>query len=158
MIARYSTELTATVLCANKALLDAKPSLAEQLKPVIGPKTAIVLLQNGVGAEDPLHEAFPNNTIISAVVWTGARSLATGVVEQFNTEGLTIGVDWNPKLDKAGEQAKLDALVRILKAGKGDCNVVEDIQSERWIKVIWSVCYPCCDYRSDFSGTLAGTR
>lgn len=118
-------------------MLDAKPSLAEQLKPVIGPKTAIVLLQNGVGAEDPLHEAFPNNTIISAVVWTGARNLETGVVEQFNREALTIGVDWNSKLDKTAEQAKLDELVKILQAGKGDCNVVQDIQSERWVKVIW---------------------
>lgn len=57
-----------TVLCSNKALLDAKPSLAETIRPVVKEGTSIVLLQNGVGAEEPLHQAFERNTIVSAVV------------------------------------------------------------------------------------------
>lgn len=128
-----------TVLCSNKALLDAKPSLSETVRPVMSDTTSIVLLQNGVGAEEPLHESFPENTIISAVVWTGAKVLAQGHVEQFNREALTIGVDWNEKLGKGNEeeQKRLDGLVEVLKAGGGECNVVDDIQSERWVKVIW---------------------
>jgi hypothetical protein len=31
----------------------------------------------------------------------------------------------------------LDKLVKWLEAGKGDCTVTEEIQTERWIKVIW---------------------
>jgi 2-dehydropantoate 2-reductase len=129
------------VLCANKALLDAKPSLADQLRPIISPSTSIVLLQNGVGAEDPLHTAFPENTIISAVVWTGGKTLpekdGKAGSEQFNAEGLTIGVDYREGGDKAEEDQKLQKLVGWLKAGKGDCTVTESIQTERWIKVIW---------------------
>jgi 2-dehydropantoate 2-reductase len=133
-------------LCSNKALLDARPSLAETIRPVMNDeKTSIVLLQNGVGAEEPLHEAFPGNTVISAVVWTGAKVLDQGKVEQFNREALTIGVDWKEKGSKEGSQGKgseeerqrLDRLVSVLKAGGGECNVVDDIQSERWVKVIW---------------------
>lgn len=129
-----------TVLCSNKALLDARPSLAETIRPVMNDeKTSIVLLQNGVGAEEPLHEAFPENTVISAVVWTGAKVLDQGKVEQFNREALTIGVDWKEKLGKGNEveRERLDRLVSVLKAGGGECNVVDDIQSERWVKVIW---------------------
>ncbi|KAL1410306.1 hypothetical protein Q8F55_004312 [Vanrija albida] len=132
------------VLCANKALLDAKPSLAETLAPVVTPgRTAIVLLQNGVGAEAPLHAAFPSTTIISAVVWTGAKVLPpsdAGVprVQQFARESLTIGVDPAPGLPAAEERARLDRLVALLKAGGGDCDVVDDIQSARWIKVVWN--------------------
>jgi ketopantoate reductase len=130
------------VLCANKALLDAVPSLSDNLRPVITPGlTPIVLLQNGVGAEAPLHASFPDTTVISAVVWTGGKTLPeeNGVagVEQFNREGLTIGVDYREGGDRAEEDAKLEKLVAWLAAGKGDCNVVKDIQSERWIKVIW---------------------
>ena len=58
------------VVCSNKALLDAKPSLSDILQPVVTDGTAIVLLQNGVGVEEPLHEAFPNNTVLSACVGT----------------------------------------------------------------------------------------
>ncbi|WWC98951.1 hypothetical protein V866_005845 [Kwoniella sp. B9012] len=132
------------VLCANKALLDAKPSLSDHLRPIITPSlTSIVLLQNGVGAEEPLHQSFPDTTIISAVVWTGGKALPTSDgVEQFNREGLTIGVDYRDNgAKKEEEDAKLEKLVGWLKAGKGDCTVTEDIQSERWVKVIWNCCW-----------------
>ena len=56
------------MVCSNKALLDARPSLADHLKPVVKEGTTIVLFQNGVGAEEPLHEAFPGNTVLSACV------------------------------------------------------------------------------------------
>jgi ketopantoate reductase len=133
------------VLCANKALLDATPSLSDQLRPVISSSTSIVLLQNGVGAEAPLHTSFPDNTIISAVVWTGGKALPEkdGVAgaEQFNREGLTIGVDYRSEdaSVRKEERKKLDKLVEWLEAGKGECTVTEEIQTERWIKVIWYV-------------------
>jgi 2-dehydropantoate 2-reductase len=147
-------------LCSNKALLDAKPSLSDSIRPIISSQTSIVLFQNGVGAEEPLHEAFPQNTIISAVVslipknpasqrnnsseprshpqvWTGGKVISNGVVQQFNREAITIGVDWTESNEKSVEKERLDRLVKALEAGKGDCTVVEDIQSERWVKVIW---------------------
>ena len=57
-----------SVLCSNKALLDTIPSLSVSIRPVVRAGTCIALFQNGVGAEGPLHEAFPGNTVISAVV------------------------------------------------------------------------------------------
>lgn len=129
------------VLCANKALLDAKPPLAEILAPVITSNTAIVLLQNGVGNEEPLHAAFPNTTIISAVVWTGGKALPDedGVagVAQFARESLTIGVDYSKNLSREEEEHKLQVLCGLLADGNSDAVQTKDIQTERWIKVIW---------------------
>lgn len=129
------------VLCANKALLSAKPSLEEILAPVISKDTAIVLLQNGVGSEAPLHKAFPNNTIISAVVWTGGKvepaTDGTPTVAQFSRESLTMGVDYTDGLDRAGEDAKLQTLADILAKANSDSVLTDDIQSARWVKVIW---------------------
>jgi hypothetical protein len=59
------------------------------------------------------------------------------VIEQFNAEGLTIGVDYRQGGDAAEEDFKLDRLVKVLKAGGGSVTVTKDIQSERWVKVIW---------------------
>lgn len=129
------------MICATKALLDAKPSLSDNIAPVISAKTSVVLLQNGVGAEEPLHASFPSTTIISAVVWTGGRTKPSEggqvVIEQFNAEGLTIGVDYRQGGDAAEEDSKLDRLVKVLEAGGGSVTVTKDIQSERWVKVIW---------------------
>lgn len=128
-------------MCANKALLDAKPSLADQLAPVVSDETSIVLLQNGVGNEVPLHEAFPSTTIISAVVWTGAKVLpdqdGVPTMQQFAAEGLTIGVDYTPTSDREAERARLLRLTGWLESVGGECNVTDDIQSERWVKVVW---------------------
>ena len=106
------------------------------LRPIISPNTSIALLQNGVGNEVPLHAAFPSTTILSACVWTGAKSIPNGV-ENYTEESMTIGVDYIEGGDKAGEDAKLARLVEILEGAGGTCNVPQDIQTERWIKVIW---------------------
>lgn len=68
--ARPPTHGTSPVICANKALLDSHPSLSDQLSPLIRDRNepSIVLFQNGVGAEEPLHVSFPGTTVISACV------------------------------------------------------------------------------------------
>ncbi|KAJ9100870.1 hypothetical protein QFC20_005359 [Naganishia adeliensis] len=104
-------------------------------------KTSIVLFQNGVGAEEPLHASFPSTPIISACVWTGAKVLDVGEVEQFNTEGLTIGVDYAAQIDRKTQDDALKLFVDVLKAGGSDVKVTDDIQSERWVKVIWNACW-----------------
>ena len=61
------------------------------------------------------------------------------VVENFNREKLTIGVDYREGGDKAEEDEKLARLIGVLESGGGTCERVESIQAERWIKVIWYV-------------------
>lgn len=76
-----------------------------------------------------------------AKVWTGAKVLGVGEVEQFNTEGLTIGVDYTPSLSRETQDDALKLFVDVLKAGGSDVKVTDDIQSERWVKVIWNACW-----------------
>lgn len=55
------------VVCAHKAIdQDAVPAI---LAPAIdGKKTTLVIIQNGVGNEEPFRRAFPSVTIITCVV------------------------------------------------------------------------------------------
>lgn len=55
------------IVCANKATN--LNLTAQQLAPVVDQeRTTIVLMQNGVGNEDPFHEKFPKCSILSGVV------------------------------------------------------------------------------------------
>ncbi len=55
------------IVCTHKAINQA--SATKQLAPAMDEKkTTIVIIQNGVGNEDPFREAFPNNVILSCVV------------------------------------------------------------------------------------------
>ena len=55
------------IVCVHKAI--DQSSVPEQLAPVVDEKqTCIVIVQNGVGNEDPFREAFPMSPILSCVV------------------------------------------------------------------------------------------
>lgn len=55
------------VVCAHKAI--DQDEVAAELVPVVDPKrTTIVIIQNGVGNEEPFRKKFPECTIISCVV------------------------------------------------------------------------------------------
>jgi ketopantoate reductase len=55
------------VVCAHKAI--DQDEVAAELVSVVEPiRTTIVLIQNGVGNEEPFRKQFPQNSIISCVV------------------------------------------------------------------------------------------
>ncbi|KAJ6508429.1 ketopantoate reductase PanE/ApbA C terminal-domain-containing protein [Mycena sanguinolenta] len=127
------------VVCANKAILDSDPSFEDLLRPVIGPDTVIFLIQNGIGQEDALCQAFPKTTIITSTVWTGARIVDAGVVQLFTrTDSLVVGVHWSPDIPRERQQGHMDLLADILTKSNASITVKEDVLPDRWVKVIWN--------------------
>jgi 2-dehydropantoate 2-reductase len=62
--------------------------------------------------------------------------------EQFWGECLTIGVDYLKDAsvqEKANQRSKLERLVELLRGGGGECQITDDIQKDRWMKVILCV-------------------
>ena len=54
------------IVCAHKAI--DQEAVPGRLEPVVGEKTTIVLIQNGVGNEDPFRTSLPQCSILSCVV------------------------------------------------------------------------------------------
>lgn len=123
------------VVCCNKALEPEK--LPEQLKPVVTPGfTTIVLIQNGVGAEEPLRVAFPDNGIITCVTWVGATKLSPGEIHHINRNSITLGA-----YDSVEKASDVDKFSQILQKGGTEVEVSEDMQVKRWEKVIWNIAW-----------------
>ncbi|RMZ90260.1 hypothetical protein DV736_g2511, partial [Chaetothyriales sp. CBS 134916] len=127
------------VVCCNKAT-DLEGTAKELADVVEDEKTVIVILQNGVGNEDPFHRAFPGNTILSAAVWTRSTQYAPGTIRQESAEGTDIGiylppgsVTWTPT-----QQDDLTRFIVLLEYGKSPFTVYDNIQTQRWKKVIWN--------------------
>ena len=57
------------MVCTHKAVFS-DPPFTERLAPVISKDTVIVLIQNGVGIEEPFQARYPQNTVLSGVVST----------------------------------------------------------------------------------------
>ncbi|ANB15730.1 hypothetical protein AWJ20_3370 [Sugiyamaella lignohabitans] len=128
------------VICTNKAL---DPSaLPGTLAPVVTPEvTTIVLIQNGVGSEIYLTEAFSKNTVITCVTWVGAKQDSPGVIEHNNGDQITMGVAWNKNLDRIVEEKKVETFATILRNGGTGVQVDDDIIARRWEKVVWNAAW-----------------
>ena len=60
------------IICTFKHLPDVHPT-EEILGPCLHRSNCFVLLQNGLGIEEPLQSVLPNATIISGAIWIGAN-------------------------------------------------------------------------------------
>ncbi|KAF7299643.1 Sugar transporter [Mycena chlorophos] len=139
--AASSGRVFAYVICTNKAILDAKPSLAEMIRPVISEETTIFLIQNGFGEEDGLYAAFPSTTVLTSAGWTVARFEEDGSVHMLlPTDHLMVGVDrtQNLKIPRERQQKDLDGLVDLLVKSNAKITVDDDVASQRWIKLVWN--------------------
>jgi 2-dehydropantoate 2-reductase len=138
------------VVVTTKALPD-RTDDSELIAPLISAKTAIVLVQNGVGVEEQYRRRFPETPIVSAVTIISAEQIAHGVVRQNRWTRIHIG----PYTDSAsydtgtvkGDRARLqersiektrqlaDIFTRL--GGIKDAEVTDEIglQTIRWHKL-----------------------
>ncbi|KAK4044322.1 ketopantoate reductase PanE/ApbA-domain-containing protein [Parachaetomium inaequale] len=69
------------IIVTTKALPDRSDDSA-LIAPLVGPNSCIVLIQNGVGVEQPYRARFPATPIISAVTVISAEQTSPGTVRQ----------------------------------------------------------------------------
>lgn len=103
--------------------------------------TTFVIIQNGVGNEDPFRQTFPNNTIISCVTWTGAVQASPGLIKHNPNEDMQIGLYPNQTLKADLEMERLDKFAKLLTNGGTKFTVEENIQIKRWEKVVWNAAW-----------------
>ncbi|KAJ5189032.1 hypothetical protein N7491_005356 [Penicillium cf. griseofulvum] len=127
------------IVCAHKAI--DQDEVVAQLQPAIDNRTTIVIIQNGVGNEEPFRKQFPNNPIITCVTWVGATQTSPGIVAHTKSEDMQIGVFPNPKVGNQIEQQRLGRFADLLRNGKTQFQVLEDMQIQRWEKVVWNVAW-----------------
>lgn len=127
------------IVCVNKAIN--QDAVAKSLTPVVSDTTTIVLIQNGVGNEDPFRAQFPNCSILSCVTWVGATQTSPGIVTHIKSENTEIGLFPNSLLSPTLEATRLSDFTALLKAGNTKFVVEPNVQIRRWEKVVWNVAW-----------------
>ncbi|EFX02052.1 2-dehydropantoate 2-reductase family [Grosmannia clavigera kw1407] len=127
------------VLVALKNLPDVY-SIADMIAPVVtASRTAVVLVQNGIGIEAPVAAAFPDSTLLSAVSLIGAELDGREVLHNDSDE-LIVGV-WGDAAQKAAGAASCKAFAAAYSRGAARCDVVDDMQWYRWRKLVWNASF-----------------
>lgn len=109
---------------------------AALIGPALAAASAIVLVQNGIGIEDEVAQAFPRHELLSGVAYAGVSREAPGQVRHHSKfTRLVLGRYPRGASDKAARLAEL------LKKGGASCVVTEDIVGARWEKCAWNTVF-----------------
>ncbi len=119
------------VLIALKATAnDALPSL---LPPLIGPRTMLVTMQNGLGNEEFLATRFGEERVLGCLCFVCLNRVAPGVIEHYGHGSLALG-----EFGRAA-QPRTRALTAWFERAGIPCEVSDDLGYARWRKLVWNI-------------------
>ncbi|KAJ1837944.1 hypothetical protein LPJ73_007233, partial [Coemansia sp. RSA 2703] len=125
-----ATETYDYILICTKALPNLSDNSSLITSAVRSPDTAIVLIQNGIGIEDPFVARFPSNPVISVVAYIDASQPENGLIEHGTNIKLIMGA--HPASDR---------LAQIWNTMGVQCIVTDKIQAFRWLKLVWNASF-----------------
>ena len=106
-------------------------SAGQHIKPLVGPGTAVIPLQNGIDAADRLIPILGRDAVMGGVAQISASIIKPGVVNQVGTFMRMIFGELDGRTSKRGR----DLLALCQKAGF-DATLSEHILTELWMKFI----------------------
>ncbi|KAI9289191.1 2-dehydropantoate 2-reductase [Umbelopsis sp. AD052] len=126
------------VVVTMKSLPDVV-DLSQIIRPAVtSEKTTIVLIQNGLGIEQPIADAFPSNPLLSVVAYIGTSQTSHGNIVMMGDEHLLMSQ--YPKDDeKSTKSAK--GFLELMTAGGVTIKQIPDINRIRWQKLIWNASF-----------------
>lgn len=107
------------------------------IRPAVGPETGIVLIQNGIGIEQPVAEALPGNEIVSALAFVCCNRVGPGHVRHLDFGRLAFGTWPRGVGRRCGEFAAL------MEATDVPVEVTGEVTSARWRKLVWNAPFNC---------------
>jgi 2-dehydropantoate 2-reductase len=111
------------------------PQILDDLAALVGARTTLVTLQNGVESDEPLAARFGPERVVPGVVYVGATVDEPGVVSHVAAGTIAIGVR------EGGDASRLAAVAAALAVSGQPVKVVQDIQAERWLKLLWNASF-----------------
>ena len=106
--------------------------LPELLQPILHDETIVILVQNGLGAEEDLEAMMPDLKIAGALAFICARKLGAGHIEHMDEGNLSLGA--HSKINKL----KLIEIADDMNEADIDTEIV-DLNTARWKKLLWNI-------------------
>lgn len=111
----------------------ANDELARLLPPLVGPKTAILTLQNGLGNEEKLAKLFPAEQILGGLCFVCLNRVEPGVIHHLGHGRIVLG-----EFQRWPEPRTHDIASMIRHAGV-PCEVTDDLARAHWEKLVWNI-------------------
>ena len=119
------------VIVALKATANA--ALEELLPPLLGPETAVLTLQNGLGNEEFIAQRWGAERTMGALCFVCLNRTSPGVIEHYDAGSLSVGEFRRPSSPRA------EAIASAFREAGIDAKAVENLVTERWRKLLWNI-------------------
>jgi 2-dehydropantoate 2-reductase len=128
-----TTEIGRVDLVVVTLKTTANATLHDLLPPLLGPGTAVLTLQNGLGSDEDIAAVAGHQRVLSALGFIGATRTAPGEVTVYRAGHITLGEFSGPPTDRTR------ALAAQLEAAGLRAEIIDDVVSARWHKLVWNV-------------------
>jgi 2-dehydropantoate 2-reductase len=108
-------------------------ALPELIAPLLGPETAVVTLQNGLGNEELLASHFGARRVMGGLCFVCLNRTAPGVIEHYGHGTLSVGEFKGPPADRTMR------LVTDFQRAGVEAKAVQSLITERWRKLVWNI-------------------
>ena len=119
------------VLIALKTTANAQ--FAQLLPPLVGPHTAVLTLQNGLGNEAQLARLFPVEQIMGGLCFVCLNRTAPGVIRHVDHGLVVLG-----EYERRPERRTCEIAAAFRNAGV-KCDVTDDLARTHWEKLVWNI-------------------
>lgn len=119
------------VLVALKSF--ANHLLAEMARPLLAEHTALLTIQNGLGNEELLAEAFGRDRVLGGVAMIGVTRGEPGEVHHMALGSIRLGEF------KGGLSPRSGQLAAMFTAAGVSCEAIADLKKVRWEKLVWNI-------------------
>jgi len=119
-------------------------SAVDAIRPMVGPQTTVMSLQNGVMKDDTLRRAFGAAAVMGAVAYVATELARPGVIRQTGTMQRFIFGEYDGRRSARAEQ-----LLEVLGRAGIQAEISDDIRRTLWEKYVFLV---------GLSGTTAAMR
>lgn len=109
--------------------------LAMLIEPILKERTAVVLIQNGLGMEQDLAAELPDARIIGATAFICSTRTAPGTIMHAAYGSLTLA-----PLDGSSD-GLMQQICSDMVASGVPCTITDDIVTMRWKKLVWNIPY-----------------
>jgi len=103
------------------------------LPPLVGPSTAVLTLQNGLGNEESLAKLFPVEQIMGGLCFVCLNRTAPGVVQHLGHGIIILG-----EFQRWPEPRTHDIASMFRNAGV-NCKVTDNLAHAHWDKLVWNI-------------------
>lgn len=109
-------------------------AVLERIRPIVGPDTALLSLQNGVMKDDTLRALYPARQVMGGVAYVGTAIDRPGVIRQTGAMQRLVFGEFD-----ATRSPRAEALLAACMRGRINAEISSDIEREIWRKYVFLV-------------------